>query len=438
LWDSGVEVSVFITGSEEDLKGDAKINYEIIKKLNIPLSFINTKKDLNKISNDKADIIVDALLGTGITGAVYGFMKEVISLINEFDGLIVSVDVPSGLNSDSPEVDGLAVLADITVSMALPKHCHVFYPARSYVGELYVTDIGIPKTVTHSSEIKTQLVENVDIHVPLPSSDSHKYHQGKVGVLAGSAGFTGAAILTSKAAMRIGAGLVHLAIPQHLNSIFETHLTEVITRPYPDEQFNNLDDQIRELLDWCDVLAIGPGLGREKATQRAVIDVLQNISKPVVIDADALFALSQFPDTLKKARPNWILTPHHGEFQRLLDKGDKKEFSSRYVSLAREFATRHQLTLLLKGTPSLTASAEGQIYVNATGNAGLASGGTGDVLTGFVAGLVAQGLMPENAAVTANFLHGKCADEIIEKTSPNSLMAGDLLQNIGTVIKEYQ
>jgi NAD(P)H-hydrate epimerase len=438
LWDSGIDVKVFIAGKEQDIRSDAKTNYQIIKKLNIPIKFISSKADLKKVTGSEPDIIVDALLGTGITGAVHGFMAEVIDYINQLNGIVISVDVPSGLNSDLPVVEGVTVEADVTVSMALPKHCHVFYPARRHVGELYVTEIGIPNSVRNSHEIKVQMLEEDDIHLPDRSPDAHKYTSGKVGVLAGSVGYTGAAILTCQAAMRIGAGLVFLGVPQKLNSIFEIKLTEAITKPYQEEHLNPHSEPLKELLDWCDVLAIGPGLGRTPEMQHTIIKILQDFKKPAIVDADALFALAENSKAMKKAHPNWVLTPHHGEFLRLLGNVSKKEFAAGFVSLAQEYATEHKLTLLLKGAPSLVACADGQVYVNPTGNSGLASGGTGDVLTGFVAGLVAQGMSLPVASYTANFLHGQCADDLIEDTAQHSLLAGDLLNEIGSVMKNYQ
>jgi hydroxyethylthiazole kinase-like uncharacterized protein yjeF len=434
LWNEGVRVEFFMVGNETDIKGDARINYEVIRKLNIPVHFVNKKSDLTPISQKMPDLIVDALLGTGITGAVYGFMKDVIEFINELDCPVLSVDVPSGLNSDLPAVEGEVVKADITVTMALPKHCHVFYPAKNYVGELYVVDIGIPNDRLNDRKVKTQIIEADDIHMPARARDTHKYLVGKVAVLAGSTGFTGAATLASDAALHAGAGLVILGIPHTLNHILEMKMTEVITKPYTQEVLTSADDPIiKELLDWGDVLAIGPGLGRSAETQQAIIDILARFDKPAIIDADALFALAQHPQLLKKPHPDWILTPHHGEFYRLLEGVEKKDFQTHFVSLARDYAVKHRLVLMLKGAPSLVAAPDGQVYVNSTGNPGLASGGTGDVLTGLAAGLRVQGMDAVTAAYTAHYIHGICADEIVERTSTYSLTAAQLIDELGAV-----
>jgi NAD(P)H-hydrate epimerase len=438
LWEQGVDVQVSVVGEEKDIKGDAEINFNVVRKLEIPLNFLNSKRDLRKISRINADIIVDALLGTGISGAVHGFMKEVISYMNSMEGFIVSVDVPSGLNSDLPIVEGDAIHADFTVTMALPKICHIFHPARNHVGKLYIADIGLPPEVRFSPDIMIQMIEKPDIDLPERPADSHKYSCGKVAILAGSVGYTGAATLASEAAMRMGAGLVILGIPEELNPVVEMKLTEVITKPYGGKQLqNSKDPAIQELLDWCDVLAIGPGLGRSSETQQAIVNILQDFEKLTVLDADALYALAHFPKLLKKSRPNWILTPHHGEFLRLLKNVTKKQFSGQFISQAQKYSQKHDLTLLLKGPPSMVTSAGGQVYVNPTGNPGLASAGTGDVLTGFVAALLAQGMGPVAAAATATYFHGKCADELIGEGSPHSLLAGDLFLNIDKVLHDH-
>jgi len=441
LWDYGVHVRVFIAGEEKEIKGDALINYNVIKKLALPIKFISTSKDLRGINKQSPDLIVDALLGTGIQGAVHGFMKEVIDFINGIGCPVVAVDLPSGLSADSPAVEGTVVQADLTVTMALPKICHVFYPAKQFVGELFITDIGIPHTTRNSDKVKIQIVEEVDIQLPHRHADTHKYKSGKVAVIAGSPGYTGAAALTAEAALRIGAGLVILAIPEELNPILETKLTEVITRPYDSKGKSCLisgdNREIQDLLEWCDVLAIGPGLGRAEETQKAIVKILKDFKKPVVIDADALFALSTHLKNFSGKHLNWVLTPHHGEFLRLLPKVEKQQLETDFLELAQKFAGDKQLTLLLKGAPSLVAEPSGQIYINSTGNAGLAKGGTGDVLTGFVAGLLAQGLPQVEASYSANFIHGLLADELLAEKDINTFFASDLFHNIGSVLKKH-
>ncbi|GAB4337468.1 MAG: NAD(P)H-hydrate dehydratase [Calditrichia bacterium] len=443
LWDNGVAVRVFIVGKESDLKGDARINFNIIKNLEIPIHFINTKKDLaGEAAEEHPDIVVDALLGTGINGPVKGFMAEVIRFINELHTVVVSVDVPSGLSADTPLVEGIAINADLTVTMALPKICHLFYPAREYVGELFIADIGIPQELRDSEEIDIQVVEKSDIVLPIREPDAHKYKVGKVAVLAGSEGYTGAAALSAEAALQIGAGLVKLAIPGKLNPVVETKLTEVITVPYKlgNKPYLTEEDltELEDLFGWCDVLALGPGLGRAPETITALSHIFKEFEKPMVIDADALFVLAQNPALLQYGSTHWVLTPHAGEFYRFFPGLSREEFSARQLELAQKFAGEHNVTLLLKGAPSLVVNGEdGQIFVNSTGNAALAKGGSGDVLTGLVAGLMAQHTHPVYSAMCANFLLGLVADTFVEDAFHGSLTASKILNNLDKTIQRH-
>jgi hydroxyethylthiazole kinase-like uncharacterized protein yjeF len=440
LSNNGIDVAVLNLVAEKELKGDALINYKIIKNMGIPIKFISKSADLAKYEEYEApDIIVDALLGTGIKGAVRGFVKDVIDFINDLDIPVVSVDLPSGLDANTGDVQGSAIGADVTISMALPKRCHLFYPARNFVGDLYIADIGMPDSVTSTEAVKVQWIEEEDIQMPFRSPDAHKYQFGRVGVLAGSPGYTGAAALAAEATLKIGAGMVILGTPKSLNPILEQKLTEVITRPLPDTEAQTIGKvslpAIHELLDWCDVLAIGPGLGRSEEVQEAIIQILKDFGKPAVIDADALFALANHPALLKKAHPHWVLTPHTGEFLRFLPDETKDSISANPIELAQQFASKHKLNLILKGAPSLAADPDGNVYINSTGNSGLASGGSGDVLTGMIAGLLAQKQTTIEAAYTANFLHGFVADYVADEETPQALVAGDLITNMGTALK---
>jgi NAD(P)H-hydrate epimerase len=443
LWDNNISVKIFIIGDASDFKDDSATNFKIIQKSGILYKFIDSAEKLEINLNHYPDLIVDALLGTGIEGAVRGFMREVIKQLNEIECPIISVDVPSGLNADSPIIDGEAIKADVTVTMALPKRCHVFYPAKAFSGELFIADIGIPPAIRKSDKVSVQMVEASDIVLPKRPDDAHKYSCGKIAVLAGSPGYTGAAVLTSEAALRMGAGLVILAIPASLHTILETKLTEVITRPYvaTENECFSLQSlkELEELFEWCDVLAIGPGLGRSEETRKAILHLLKGFNKPAVIDADALFALANpegKEEVLKTAQSNWILTPHHGEFLRFLGNTSKEELRRHIIEISADFAQLYNIHLLLKGAPSLIAAPDGQIYVNPSGNSGLASGGSGDVLTGMVAGLLGQSLLPTEAGYIANYLHGLCADTVVEGGSKYSLVAGDLLDQLPSVLNK--
>ena len=443
LWNEGVYVKVFCIVPEKDITGDALINLDILRNINIPLEFVTTIEQLEDVENHPPDILVDALLGTGIKGAVKGFAREVIDFINQnVETRVVSVDIPSGLDANSPRVTGSAMRANTTVTMALPKRCHVLYPAKNYVGEIYVVDIGIPPFVLNRPEVKVELLEARDIVLPFRYPDAHKYECGKVGILAGSKGYTGAATLAAEAALKVGAGMVILAVPESINPVMEQKLTEVITRPLPETADQTIGKvslaALEELVEWSDVLAIGPGLGRSAEVQEAVIEVLKMCDKPVVIDADALLALANHSQLLNNGpHENWILTPHMGEFRRFFPDESRESISENRIELAQDFAERYGLTLLLKGAPSMVALPDRQVYLNSTGNAGLASGGTGDVLTGFVAGLLAQSYDADEAAYTANFIHGYAADYVMQEETQYTLVAGDLIRHLGAALNHF-
>lgn len=442
LWNEGIFVRVFCIVKEDEISGDALTNYNILKNMNMPIEFVASLDDIRELEYEPPDILVDALLGTGIKGAVKGFAKEVIDFINKnIETKVIAIDLPSGLEASSSQVAGSAIRADITVTMALPKRCHAMYPAKNFVGELYIADIGIPPFVLSQEDVKVEMLEENDIVLPFRYHDANKYEVGKVAVLAGSKGFTGAAALSSQAAMKIGAGLVILALPESLNPIMEQKLTEVITRPLKETAEQTIGKQslpgIRELLEWCDALAIGPGLGRTEEVQETIISILKSFKGPVVIDADALFALANHPEILTKGpHPNWILTPHLGEFRRFFSNLSKESLAVNRIEIAQKFAKDYGLTLLLKGAPALVAMPDQRVFLNPTGNPGLASGGTGDVLTGFIAGLLAQSYDPDEAAYTANFVHGYVADYVVEKETIYSLLAGDLITYLGPALKQ--
>ncbi|RMG64079.1 MAG: NAD(P)H-hydrate dehydratase [Calditrichaeota bacterium] len=439
----GAEVVIFLIGDPAKLAGDARVNFDICQRLNIPVQVIASEQDLESIPLDEFDLVVDALLGTGLTGPPRGLVKAAIQQINEMEAKILAVDLPSGLMAGSPAVPGEAVLADLTVTMAAPKICHLFYPARQHVGELETVDIGIPGEVLESVGSQVFLVEPWQLVLPFRPPDAHKYQMGRVAIVAGSRGYTGAAALCAQAVMKAGAGIAILAVPESLNPILEVKLTEVITRPVAETADGGFSRQalpeLAALLEWCDVLAIGPGLGRHPETQSVVVELLARCDKPAVVDADALFALSEKAKGLKELlKPNWVLTPHLGEFARFFKQQRTETLNLKRLDFARDFAREYQTHLLLKGAPALVAAPEGKIQVNPLINPALATAGTGDVLTGMIAAFAAQGLPMGDAAVLANYLHGYVAEWLKGQQTAHTITAPDLLEGMGPAFLEFE
>ncbi len=438
-----VDVVIVCVGNPNRLSGDARTNFQICQKLDLPVEVIHDEAALDTITAEPFDLVIDALLGTGLSGPPRGLVRSAIQRINDMPCPILAVDVPSGLMASSADVPGEAVAADYTLTMAAPKFCHMVFPARNYVGKLKVVDIGIPIQVLESVGPYVYLVEGEELILPLRRKDVHKYEVGRVAVVAGSRHYSGAAALCARAAMKIGAGLTILAVPESLHSIMEIKLTEVITRPVAETASGGLGKKalpaLEELLEWCDVLAIGPGLGRDPETQAVVLRLLEQCDKPAVVDADALFALAENPDRLTGLlKPNWVLTPHLGEFSRFFKDLDKHTLSFQRLEVAREFAGTHRTHLLLKGAPALLATPEGEVHVNPFVLPALATAGTGDVLTGMIAGLVPQVSSITTAAMVGNYLHGYVAQWALESQTEHSLTAPDLLEAMGPALYRFQ
>ena len=393
--------------------------------------------------NTAPALIVDALLGTGIKGAATGIIADAINHINNLPVPVVSVDIPSGLDGDSAAIGGPCIEADLTVTMALPKYAHIFYPAKSKVGQLETAEIGIPPFVKEDPRILLNLAELSDLYIPPVSDTAHKYRNGKLFILAGSTGMTGAAALTALAALRTGVGLLNVGIPESLNPIMEVKITEGLTIPLPETKSGTVSlkaiEQIRDRIDWSDAVVIGPGSGRDEETLNCLISAINycnDIKKPALLDADALFALSVNKAIIKDLGDGFLLTPHHGEYKRLVGFS-LDEIESNPSLCLRTTLRDNAFVINLKGAPSMVAAPGGQVYVNPTGNPGLAKGGSGDVLAGIIGGLMARGVKPLKAAITGNFLHGETADVLLETHGVQSFLPSDLIQKLPEILNLY-
>jgi len=441
LFTAGYRVRLISVGHPEQLMGDAKINYQICRTYQIPLIILNTAGQLENMEHPV--LVVDALLGTGIRGAVEGLFAEVIDYINSLDIPVISVDIPSGLNGDSALIEGKCISADLTVSMALPKRAHIFYPAKLKTGQLELADIGMPAAVKDDPAIKLNLVEYADLRFPVSAENAHKYNNGSLFILAGSPGMTGAVSLTARAAMRTGVGMINIGIPKNLNAIMEVKVTEALTVPLSETDAGTFSakalEKIRERIDWADAVIIGPGCGREEETVQVIIDTVRycnESNKRTLIDADALFALSLHRDLLGSLQNGFVLTPHGGEFRRLTGF-EKSKIESAPWECLQTFIQDKKFIIDLKGSPSMAASPDGHLYVNPSGNAGLAKGGSGDVLSGMIGGLMARGIEPLQAVITGNFIHGETADLLLASHGSSAYLPSDLIEMLPQVLKMF-
>jgi NAD(P)H-hydrate epimerase len=388
-------------------------------------------------------LVVDAILGTGLKQEVRGIYARAIDLINSSGLPIVAVDIPSGLEADSGRPLGTAVKAEMTVAMGYPKLGQVIYPGLLYVGQLVVADIGIHPKAVEEVRPKTELLEEEDVRGLIPSRepDTHKGTYGHLLVMAGSRGKTGAAILSSRAAMRVGTGLVTLAAPRSLNDIFASSLVEVMTEPLKDnsdEEPEPLNDEgWHRILDRKSAFLFGPGIGVKDSARSALRWLLRNLGIPWVIDADGLNNLAGEVERLRGAKTPPVLTPHPGEMARLMGS-DTASVNRNRVGVARSFALEHNCYVVLKGARTVVATQDGRVVINPTGNPGMASGGTGDVLAGMLAGFLAQGFRAEDALKLGVYLHGFVGDQVARKKGEIGMIASDIIDGLPEGMKQLK
>ena len=439
---TGQPIQIFLVSPPESFTGDALINLQIAQNLNLPITQVLSENALQALKSQiaSADLIVDSIFGTGLRGGVHGFIGDVIECINAMGQPVVAIDLPSGLSADTGLAEGACIQATYTVTMGLPKRGNLIHPGATLTGQLEVADIGFPPSVIDAQNIQINWTQPSDAARWLPSRQtySHKGTYGRVFVVAASTGMTGAAALTSAGALRVGAGLVTLGAPKSLNPILEVKLTEVMTLPLPETVEGALALEAKShIIDAVErnksVLAIGPGLSQHPQTIKLVHSVIHETNTPTVIDADGINALSKSKDMLSSLSPQTVLTPHPGEMARLIG-GTVAALERDRIGIAQQFAQVHDVTLVLKGAPTVIAGSNGEVWINSTGNPGMATGGMGDVLTGLIAGLMAQKVSPFDAALLGVYLHGLAGDIVAESIGMHGLMAGDVLNNVPKAI----
>jgi NAD(P)H-hydrate epimerase len=389
----------------------------------------------------ECDVIVDAILGTGFRGRLTGLLETIVVDVNALGVPIVALDLPTGLSADTHTVEGPSIDATMTVTMAAPKIPLVLPPADTRAGDLVIADIGIPYPVIEELEgpyLELLTRERMREIVPARAADSHKGDFGRVLLIAGSTGRTGAAHLSALGALRSGAGLVTVATPRSSQPIVAAMAPEYMTEPLEETATGTVDfGALERVLGLpADVIAVGPGLGQSPATAAFVHGLLERAGVPLVLDADALNSFASEPERLMgRDGVDVVITPHPGEMARLMNVSIDDVQQNR-LGCAREFATSHRLYVVLKGHRTIIATPEGRAFVNLTGNAGMATGGTGDVLTGMTAAWLAQLMDAEAACKIAVYLHGSAGDLAEADEGEVALTAGDLAGRIGDAVLE--
>ena len=438
----GVAVSTFLVGTAGDVRGDARANLDVLVRLGHPVVEIADAAawELHFSELRGADVLVDALFGTGLRTPLTGLFETIVADINGSDLPVVSVDLPSGLSADSPEPIGPCIDATMTVTLGAPKLPLVLPPAEAHCGDVVIADIGLPDAVIESLdgpyvELLTRGAMRALVE-PRPA-DSHKGDYGHVFVAAGGPGRTGAAHLAAMGALRSGAGLVTIATPRSCQPILAAMAPEYMTDPLP-EGADGLAPEALEIVlaRAADVIVAGPGLGTGAGTVAFVRGLLDRSGVPLVLDADALNAFAQAPERLVGSEGrDVIITPHPGEMARLAGVTTADVQANR-IDIARNFAEAHGLYVVLKGHRTLVATPDGQVCVNPTGNPGMATGGMGDVLAGMIAAWVAQLLDADAACRLAVYLHGMAGDLAEASEGEVALIPGDLLAHLGEAVLE--
>jgi NAD(P)H-hydrate epimerase len=441
----GALARVVVLGDPARIRGDAREYFAALEGAGFTVQTAATESDLARIraGEDRWDYALDALLGTGAHGAPEGAIAAGVQALRELDEAgtrVVAVDLPTGVSADTGEIARRAVRADLTVTFGAPKRGHVLYPARAFVGALEVVDIGLGAPPEDSEASRVSLATDLEMAHRLPRRDprAHKNAVGRVLVVGGSPGLTGAVALAARAASRAGAGTVRVAVPLSLHDILEIKLTEEMTIPCPETSARTLAESaavgLEQALEQCDVVALGSGLSRHPESAALARRLALECPKPVVIDADGLNALAEDPARLLRAAGPRVLTPHLGEMSRLTRR-DPPALEARRIDAAREWARAWGVFVVLKGAPTVTASPDGRAIVNPTGNPGMATAGMGDVLTGIIAALIGQGLSPFDAASLGAFVHGRAGDRVARTRGPVGLTAGDVAEALPRTLR---
>ena len=432
LENRGVVPSVFIVGDRSKFAGDARTNLTICERLALPMYDITNSDSLDAalVHASDADVVVDALFGTGLNRAPEGIYAEAIGSINELALPIVAVDVPSGANASSAEPFEPCVQAAITVTFAAPKLCHVFEPAAMFCGEVIVADISIPDAAIQDENIPLSLTTPADVrpHIAPRLASTHKGTYGHVGIIAGSQGRSGAAAMCARGAIRTGAGLVTVMTDADTAKLVHAASVESMT-------FSGGD--VAEFLKNKSAVLIGPGLPDTERAYTWVREAIPAIELPLVIDASGLNAFAGRAKELNPKGSPRVITPHPGEMARLLGLETKDVVAER-IDVARKAAQTSKCVVVLKGHQTLIADPEGHVNVNPTGNPGMASGGMGDVLGGMIAAFLARGVDPFDAACAAVYIHGFAGDLLKEEMGDTGLAAMDLAERIPIAIQRLR
>lgn len=427
---AGYPVEVLLPMAKEKMTAETKAQYETAEKYNIP--------EITDISDKSYSIIIDALFGIGLSRNIEGNLKDLICRINQKKAFKIAVDISSGISSDNGQVLGIAFGADLTVTFGFAKVGQLLYPGAAYTGELVTADIGIDKNSFLGIQPLGRFIDTAEAKKLLPkrSDYSNKGSYGKVLIIAGSPKMAGAAYFAAKAAYYSGCGLVRIFTAKENRTILLSKLPEAIITTYNTQPENVCESvsTLEECIDWADAVLIGPGLGVSSVAKSLVEKVLAYANKKIVLDADALNLLAPCLHLLKESKADKIITPHLGEMSRLSRKGIDT-IQCTLLQTAEDFAKEYQTVCVLKDARTITATPKGTFYINTTGNHGMATGGTGDILAGLITGIFARQKNSTQTAALSCYLHGLAGDLAVQKKGAYSMLASDLLEMLPAAIQ---
>lgn len=425
LLERGYAVDIYYIGELTKTTEAFQLQMIILKNMNVSFSKGIPDKDYS--------VIVDGIFGVGLSRKIEGVHKEIVDALNSMEGIKIAIDMPTGIDATTGDILGAAFKADYTVTFVLKKLGMFFSDGIDYCGEVVCTDIGLPRTAIEEIQPKIYAYDQSDMDkIPKRYNNSHKGTYGKVAVIAGSKNMSGAAFLCGKAAYSVGAGLVKIYTHESNRTIVQSQLPEAVMMTY--EEYGGALACVEDVLKWATVIVVGPGLGVDTTSERMLYELMMRAEVPMVLDADALNILSNNIELLESISVPVVMTPHMKEMSRLIDKTPSEIMDNRF-EIARDFAKKTGVTLVLKDAKSVVTDGGEQSYINLAGNNGMSTGGSGDVLSGIIAGMIAGGLSLAEAAKMGTFVHCMAGDKAAEEKGKYAMLASDILNHIEDVLR---
>jgi hydroxyethylthiazole kinase-like uncharacterized protein yjeF len=433
---SGKKVKTYCLFDNKYIVGDARINLDILQSLDADIEFLQDNSELDEfiINTKSSHIVLDGIFGTGFRGQINGHIAKVIEIINHNASYIMSIDIASGIEAATGKVANTCIKADKTVTFELPKIGQLIYPGKYNSGQLEIESIGMPSKSIQSIDININLtdLDFINSVIPIRKEEFNKGNCGKVLIVTGSLGMAGSGCIAAKASLRTGTGLVYIAAPSSLMNVYQSVVPEAVAIGLKDSNGvleEEALDVIFDMLKKCNATAIGPGISTHKSIYNIVRSIAETAKIPLVIDADALNVIAEDTGIFNKFQKDVVITPHPGEMSRLTGL-EIKYIQENRIEVAKMYASLWGVTVVLKGARTIIADKNGEVFINPTGNSGMATAGSGDALSGIIASLIGQGVRPFEAAIAGTYIHGLAGDIAAQEKGLYGINAMDIVENI--------